>query len=108
MAVPFRDLTQDEGLGLAGYLRFVDEADGKGIRGALFLVTAKGEPMDFSFCRIDVPSSFLWRPGQARQHAVSALTKSLFVASPKEPTLLLALGEEVSPRLFTEDIEVLV
>lgn len=107
MAVPFRDLTADEGLGLAGYLRYVDEPNDKGMRGALFFVTAKGEPVDFSFCRIDAPSSFLWRPGQARQHAVGALTRALFVASSKEPTLLLALAEEVSPRLFAEDLEVL-
>lgn len=108
MAVPFRDLTEDQSFGFAAYLRFAEEVDGKGVRGALFFINAGGEPIDFSFCRIDVPSSFLWRSGQARQHAVGALIKSLFGASPREPALLLVLADEVSPRVFTEELEVLV
>ena len=108
MAILFRDLAEDERLGLAGYLRFVEESDGRGIQGALFFMNAAGHPVDFSFCRIDLPSTFLWRPGQAREQAVIALTKSLFGASRKEPVLLLTLAEEVSPRIFSEDLDVLV
>lgn len=108
MAVPFRDLTDDEGLGLAGYLRFVVEPDAKGIRGALFCMNAMGQPVNFSFCRVDIPASVLWRPGQAKQNALIALTRSLFGASLKEPALLLTLAEEVSPRIFAEELEVLV
>ena len=106
MSVPFRDLAESEELGLAGYLRFVEEPDAKGIRAALFCVNSRGEPIDFSFTRIDVAASFLWRLGDARRHAVTALCKALFAACPKEPALLLSLADEVSPRVFTEDIEV--
>jgi hypothetical protein len=106
MSVPFRDLAEAEELGLAGYLRFVEEPDAKGIRGALFCVNSRGEPIDFSFTRIDVAASFLWRLGDARRHAVTALCKALFAACSKEPALLLSLADEVSPRVFTEDIEV--
>ena len=106
MTVPFRDLATDEELGVAGYLRFVDEADGKGMRGALFFVTARGEPLDFSFCRVGMPSSFLWRVGQARQQAVGALIRALFTTGAREPTLLLARAEEVPARLFAEDLDV--
>jgi hypothetical protein len=106
MTVPFRDRAEYEDFGLAGYLRFVEEPDSKGIRGALFCVNSRGEPIDFSFTRIDVGASFLWRLGDARRHAVTALCKALFAACPKEPALLLSLAEEVSPRVFTEDIEV--
>src|SRR6266542_2301820 len=77
MAVPFRDLTEREELGLAGYLRFVDEPDARGIRAALFFVNGRGEPVEFSFSRIDVPASFLWRAGEARRQAITALAKSL-------------------------------
>ncbi len=108
MPVPFRDLASDEGLGLAGYLCFADEPDGKGLRGALFLVGARGEPVDFSFTRVDLPTAFLWRPAQARQQSIAGLVKALFVACPKEPAILLSLAADVSPRTFTEDIQVLI
>lgn len=106
MPVPFRDLTGDESLGLAGYLRFVEEPGGHGIRAALFYVNSRGEPVDFSFTRIDTPASFLWRAGEARRRAVTALAKALFVASTKKPALLLVLADEVPPRVFTEDLAV--
>lgn len=106
MPVPFRDLMEDEPLGLAGYLRFVEEPGARGIRAALFYVNGRGEPIDFSFSRIDTPASFLWRTGEMRRRAVTALAKALFVASAKKPTLLLVLADEVSPRVFTEDLVV--
>src|SRR5215218_9578947 len=104
MAVPFRDLRQEDNTGLAGYLRFVGEENGRGIRAALFLVNARGKPIDFAFSRIDVPASFLWRAGEARRHAVASLAAILFQACPKAPALLLALADEVHPNLFTEDL----
>ncbi len=45
MPVPFRDLTgEDEDLGLADYLRFIDEPDARGVRGCLFCVNAASMP----------------------------------------------------------------
>ncbi len=104
MPIPFRDLREEDGLGLAGYLRFISEDNGRGIRGALFLVNARGEPVEFAFSRIDVPASFLWRIGEAKRLAVASLAVALFQACPKVPSLLLALAAEVYPQLFTEDI----
>ncbi len=106
LAVPFRDLTVEEDRGVAGYLRFIDEPDGKGIRGALFTVSSRAEPLDFSFTRIDVHSGFLWRAGEARRQAVTFLIKVLFQAASRTPDVILALADEVSPRVFTEDLEV--
>jgi hypothetical protein len=106
MPIPFRDLREEDSLELAGYLRFVDEENGRGIRGALFLVNARGEPVDFAFSRIDVPASFLWRAGEARRHAVASLAGTLLQACPKVPSVLIALANEVHPRLFTEDLVV--
>lgn len=105
MAIPFRDVTGQEDLGFAGYLRYTNESDGKGVRGALFCINARGEPIEFGFSRIDLPSSFLWRPGDARRHVVLSLSRSLLGACSKEPRLLLGLAEEVPPRVFTEDLE---
>jgi len=106
LPVPFRDLSREDDAGVAGYLRFVDEPDGKGIRGALFVVSSRGEPLDFSFTRVDLRGGFLWRQGEAKRQAVAALAKSLFEAARRAPTVLIALADEVSPRVFTEDIEV--
>jgi hypothetical protein len=106
MPVPFRDLREEDKLGTAGYFRFVTEEGGHGVRGALFMVNARGEPLDFAFSRIDVPASFLWRAGEAKRHAVASLAAVLLRACPKPPAVLLSLAEEVHPRLFTEDIAV--
>ncbi len=106
MPIPFRDLNEDENSGVVGYLRFLDESDGKGIRGALFVISTRGEPLDFSFTRIDVHGGFLWRVGESRRQTVTALTKSLFQSASRIPSVIIALADEVPPRVFTEDLEV--
>lgn len=108
MSIPFRDQTINEHIGFAGFLRFVDEKDNKGIRAALFCVGSQGEPVDFTYCRVDRPAFFLWREADARRQAVSALVKALFQAAQRVPDLLLALAEEVPLKVFNEDIEVQV
>lgn len=106
MAIPFRDSNALEKVGLAAYLRFVNEPDGKGVRGALFCVNSRGEPAEFTFSRIDAPPSLLWRAGDARRYVVVALSKTLFAGCSGNPTVLLALAEEVPPRVFAEDLEI--
>lgn len=108
MPVPFEDLREGDPTGAVGFLRFVDEAGGKGIRGALFLASGRGEPLDFCFTRIDVHHSFLWRRGDARRQAVTALIKVLFPAANQTPVLILALASEIPPQLFVDDIRVQV
>lgn len=108
MPILFRDHTEVADLGFAGYLRMIDEPDGKGLRGALFVVNGRAEPLDFCFNRVDVPSAFLWRAGEARRQAVKAVCSSLFAACPREPALLLVLASEVPPLLFPDDLEVFV
>jgi hypothetical protein len=108
LPVPFQDVDDGPDLGLAGYLRFQKEQDGKGMRAALFSIASRGEPIEFSFSRMDVSASFLWRPGDANRHAVASLCKTLFRACSRQPVLLLALAEEVPPQVFTEDLKVSV
>ena len=104
MPIPFRDLGEDEPSGVAGFLRFIDEPDGRGIRGALFIMSSRGEPIEFAFTRIEVRSSVLWRPGHARSRAVSALAKSLFESANNEADVLLSLAKETLPAVFSDDI----
>ena len=106
MPIPFNDLAEESDLGLAGFLRFEEEPGGRGMRGALFIITSRGEPIEFSFTRIDVAASFLWRAGDASRHAIASLSKTLFGACSKQPALILVLAEEVAPQVFTEDLHV--
>ena len=108
MPIPFKDLIEGEPAGAVGFLRLVDEADGKGIRGALFLTSGRGEPLEFCFTRIDVHHSLLWRRADARQQAVTALLKVLFQAANPIPVLILALADEIPPQVFADDIQVQV
>ena len=108
MTVPFEDLKEGEPTGAVGFLRFVDEAGGKGIRGALFLTSGRGDPLDFCFTRIDVHHSFLWRRDDARRQAVASLVKVLFQAAARVPTLILGLADDIPSQLFVEDIQVQV
>ena len=64
--------------------------------------------MDFSFARVDVHASFLWRPGESRRQAVVALSRTLFTAATNVPHLLVALAEEVPAAVFTEDLAVAI
>ena len=106
MPIPFHNLIQDEPSGIAAYLRFVDEPDGKGIRGALLVTSSRGDPLEFCFTRIDVRSGVLWRNGQAKARAVSALAKALFEAANHKPDLLLALADKTPAEVFSEELGV--
>ena len=107
MSIPFRDL-EEEPSGVAAYLRFIDEPDEKGIRGALFIMSPRGDPLEFTFTRVDLRSGVLWRDGQARSRAVSSLTRALFESANHVPDLILALAEETPKEVFTQDLAVQV
>lgn len=103
MPIAFRDAADQEALGLAAYIRIIDAGE-RSLKAALFFVNARGEPVEFTFNAVEVPTHFLWRPGDARRSAVAALCRSLFQAATKTPALLLARAEEVPPRVFGEDL----
>jgi len=104
MTIPFRDLREEDLLGLAGFLRFIRDENRSEMRGALFLINARGEPIEFSFSRIEIQTSFLWREGDSRRHATARLASALFRSCPREPALLLVLAGEVHANLFSEEI----
>ena len=104
MPIPFRGLGEKEHPGVAAYLRFIDEPDGKGIRGALFVMSTRGEPLEFSFTRIGVRFGPLWRAEDVRRYAIFSLVKSLFEAADQIPDVLLAFGNETPSAVFSEDL----
>ena len=76
-----------------------------GYRGALFQINARGEPVEFTYNRVETPNSFLWRPADVRRAALRRLTASLLAACPKMPRVLFALAAEVPSELFTQDLQ---
>jgi hypothetical protein len=106
MSIPYRDADDLDELGTVAYLKIEPVADGLGYLGALFLINARGEPVEFTYNRIETPQSFLWRPEDLRRHAARKLTASLFSLCPRTPRLLLCLAKEVGGELFCHDIQV--
>jgi len=95
---------EDEPSGVAGFLRFIDEPGVRGIRGALFIMSDRGEPIEFAFTRINLGSGVLWRPEHARSRSVSALTRALFESASSHADMVMALAEDTPPTVFSENI----
>jgi hypothetical protein len=108
VAVPFRDAEEIRRLGAAGFLRVLPDAGPGAFRGALFLVNARSEPLEFAYNRIRLPQPFLWREGDVAEYATRRLAASLFEICPRAPALLLCLEREVGPRLFARDLDLAV
>lgn len=105
MPVPFRDADEVEELGAAGYLKIDASADGSVFRGALFLVNARGEPLEFTYSKIETPNTFLWRQDDIRRHAIRKLTTSLLAACRKVPQFIICLADEIYHELFCNEIQ---
>ena len=97
MPIPFDDSTETGRSSSVAWLRFVDEEEGDGIRAALFETSGLGEPLSFSFTRIDRsdPSLYLPETMNWRQSAVFSLAKSLLGSVTGSPTLIFGLADEI-------------
>lgn len=104
MPISFRDDDDIEELGQAGYLKVEAGGDGQFL-GALFLINARGEPVEFTYSKVETPSTFLWRQQDIRKHAVRTLVTSLLSACPRVPRYLVCLADEVKSELFCEDLQ---
>ena len=103
MPIPFRDATELDELGAAAYLT-IDEHPA-GYMGAFFLVNARGEPLEFTYTRIETPHTFLWRQEDIRRHAARKITSALLSLCPLVPRLILCRAEEIGSELFCQDIQ---
>jgi hypothetical protein len=106
MPIPFESARNGETPGVIGFLRFVDEGQGKGIRAALFATSALQLPLEFCFTRVDLADSVLWEEGQARRVAVVSLIRELFRSVNRTPDVVLGLADEIPPLVFSEEISV--
>lgn len=108
MPIPFRDADEIEELGTVGYLKIDSPDEGQVFRGALFLVNARGEPLEFTYNKIETPSSFLWRQDDIWRHATRRLVTSLFETCQKVPRFLMCMSNEISHELFCNDINMAI
>lgn len=108
MPIPYRDADDLDELGVAGYLKIEPLSVGYGYTGALFLINARGEPIEFTYNRIGTPHTFLWREHDIKRHASRKLTVSLLSLCPKTPRLIICLAEEVDSDLFCRDIQLAI
>ena len=105
MPIPFREADGVDDLGVAGFLKIDLCAVGSTYVGALLLINARGEPVEFTYSRVEVPHVALWRPSDARRFAVRKLVVSLLSMCPKVPHMLLCLVEDVERDLFSRYVQ---
>ena len=106
MPIPFREQEDLENLGNVAFLKIEERSEPPGFRAALFQINARGEPIEFTYNRVDTPNTFLWRPSDIRRAAARQLTTSLLRLCPRAPRLILCLADEIPAELFGEDIAV--
>jgi hypothetical protein len=104
--IPFQDPADVETLGAAGFLMLRPSVGATGYVGALFLINARGEPLEFAYNRVEIPNSFLWRKTDLRRHAERRLITSLFTICGRTPRLLLCQAQEVDGALFSQEVRV--
>jgi hypothetical protein len=104
MTIPFRSFATEEA-GLAAYLRVLSgiEEDCETC-GALLVVNAIGEPVEFCFATLKSPPNALWRAGDLSRRAAATLARALFEECGAQPRLLLALASEIDSTLFRIDV----
>jgi hypothetical protein len=105
MPVPFKDADELAELGTAGFLKVESTVEETGFFGAFFIINPKGEPVEFTYNRIDTPHTFLWRKDDIRHHASKKLATSLFSLCKDTPRMILCLAQEIDAEVFTQDIQ---
>ncbi len=106
MPIAFRDADDDDGLGSVAFLKLECSPDNACCLGALFVVSARGEPLEFGYNRVRVPQPYLWRPADLRRYTERRLTTSLLSVCSQRPRLVLCLASEVGAELFGQDLSI--
>lgn len=104
MSIPFRSATDDDSRA-AAFLRVIRDEAG-GYDGVLFIMNAKGEPLEFVYSRIETPRTVLWRRHDLKRRAARELTGALFSAATSRPSVIFAKADEVEPGFFTTEMEI--
>jgi hypothetical protein len=100
--IPFHDNESIEALGVAAFLHVKPTGDDF-VAGALLLLNARGEPLEFVFNRLELMRGELWRERDKPHAAARRLCATLFGAAQLAPSLLLYRVQEIAPGLFGPD-----
>jgi hypothetical protein len=103
MSIPFRSAADDDSRA-AAFLRVIRDEAG-GYDGVLFVMNAKGEPLEFVYSRIETPRTVLWRRHDLKRRAARELTRALFGAATSRPSVIFAKADEVEPGFFATEME---
>jgi hypothetical protein len=106
MAIPFSDVEEPDSLGSAAFLKVERSTDDGCCLGALFIISARGEPLEFAYNRVRLPQPYLWRKNDLRSYTERRLTRSLLSVCSQQPRLLVCLANEVSSSLFSQGLQV--
>jgi hypothetical protein len=106
MPIAFSDVEDFDGPGSAAFLKLERSPDDACCLGALLVIGARGEPLEFGYNRVRVPQPFLWREADLRRYIERRITASLLSVCSQQPRLLLCLANEVSIWLFGQDLQV--
>lgn len=103
MPIPFDNPANDP-TATAGYFKVIFHSPKDTWLGALFIMNARGEPVEFVHSRVRAPKSVMWRPADLEMRCLELLCTSMFEACPVAPDILLCLAREVGPGLFEERV----
>jgi hypothetical protein len=104
LPIAFHDTIDLEELGDAAYLKIMPGSNDFEFLGAIFVINARGEPIEFAYNRVELPRTFLWRRSDLRRQEERRLAVSLLTICSRNPRLLLSRAEEVGSELFCEDL----
>ncbi len=104
MLLQFQNPAEEQPAASLAYIRFFAEEEGNGVRAAMFVVNGHGEPLEFCFTRVDLPSGPLWGTEAAYRRAAANLARALFDAVEHCPDMALVLAEEAPPDLLAENL----
>ena len=101
MPITFHDTDEIAHLGTAAFLQIAPPLPGDEQRyGALFIINARGEPLEFAYNRLELQHATLWRALDREQAAIRRLAITLFDAVTLAPSLLLCKADVVGPHIF--------
>jgi hypothetical protein len=99
--ITFHDADEVAQLGLAAFFHRAPLLPARDERfGALLIINARGEPLEFAYNRVELMAPALWRDIDREDAALRRLAISLFEAVTLTPALLLCRADVVGPHVF--------
>lgn len=106
MSIGHRSVLGDEERALSGAFFRALRVDGRTFVGALLVIDALGEPLEFSYNRVEARYRFLWRERDLHLAATRELLTSLLDLCPRDPSALFFLASETPPDLFVQQVDI--